>query len=162
MARAAMTRTGAVPRITPTVRDPSRRMVGVTQRPSMARPTDTFYDAVGGEKTFHRLVAHFYAGVAEDPLLRPLYPEEDLSAAQERLQMFLVQYWGGPSTYSEQRGHPRLRLRHAPFAIGPAQRDAWLIRMRAAVDELDLSPEYSQPLWDYLTMAANSLVNHPE
>ncbi|WP_374582777.1 globin [Frankia sp. CiP3] len=157
-----MVRTDPVPRITPTARDPARRIVNVTQRPSIARPTDTFYDAVGGEETFRRLVAHFYAGVAEDPLLRPLYPDEDLSAAQERLRMFLVQYWGGPSTYSDQRGHPRLRLRHAPFAIGPAQRDAWLIRMRAAVDELKLPPEYFEPLWDYLTMAANSLVNRPE
>jgi hemoglobin len=128
----------------------------------MARPTGTFYDAVGGEETFRRLVAHFYAGVAEDPLLRPLYPDEDLTGAQDRLRMFLIQYWGGPSTYSDQRGHPRLRLRHAPFAIGPAQRDAWLIRMRAAVDELNLPAEYAQPLWDYLAMAANSLVNRPD
>ncbi len=142
--------------------DPSSTMVGVTQQPSTARPADTLYNAVGGEETFRRLVAHFYAGVAEDPLLRPLYPEGDLSGAQERLRMFLVQYWGGPSTYSEQRGHPRLRMRHAPFAIGPAQRDAWLVRMQAAVDELNLPPEHFQPLWDYLTMAANSLVNRPE
>ena len=76
----------------------------------------TFYEAVGGEETFRRLVHHFYAGVAEDPLLRPLYPEQDLAGAEERLRMFLVQYWGGPRTYSEQRGHPRLRMRHAPFA----------------------------------------------
>ena len=97
---------------------------------------DTFFDAVGGADTFRRLVAIFYAGVAEDPVLRPLYPEEDLGPAEERFRMFLEQYWGGPRTYSDQRGHPRLRMRHAPFVIGPVQRDAWLARMRVAVDEI--------------------------
>ncbi len=81
----------------------------------------TFYEAVGGEETFRRLVHRFYAGVATDPVLRPLYPEPDLSGAEERLRMFLVQYWGGPRTYSEQRGHPRLRMRHVPFRIGRAR-----------------------------------------
>ena len=121
----------------------------------------TFYDAVGGEETFRRLVHHFYAGVAEDPLLRPLYPEPDLAGAEERLRMFLVQYWGGPRTYQEQRGHPRLRMRHAPFAIGIAERDAWLRHMRAAVDSLDLPESALVPLWDYLEMAAHSMVNQP-
>ena len=115
---------------------------------------NTFYDAVGGEETFRLLVHRFYAGVADDEVLRPLYPEE-------RLRMFLVQYWGGPRTYSEQRGHPRLRMRHVTFRIGPRERDAWLARMRAAMDELALSDEQDAVLWDYLVMAAQSLVNVP-
>jgi hemoglobin len=119
----------------------------------------TFFDAVGGEETFRRLVHRFYAGVAEDPVLRPLYPEPDLSGAEERLRMFLVQYWGGPRTYSEQRGHPRLRMRHVPFRIGLAERDAWLRHMREAVDSLDLPEQADTLLWDYLVMAAHSLVN---
>ena len=121
----------------------------------------TFYDAVGGAETFRRLVHHFYQGVADDPLLRPLYPEADLSGAEERLRMFLVQYWGGPRTYSEQRGHPRLRMRHAPFVIGPAERDAWLRHMREAVDALELPEAADKLLWDYLEMAAQSMVNSP-
>jgi hemoglobin len=123
--------------------------------------SDTFYAAVGGEDTFRRLVAAFYAGVAEDDVLRPLYPEGDLGPAEERLRMFLIQYWGGPGTYSQERGHPRLRMRHAPFAIGIAQRDAWLSRMRAALDSLDLAPAYEQTLWEYLSSAADSLRNLP-
>ena len=122
----------------------------------------TFYEAVGGEETFRRLVHHFYAGVADDPALRVLYPEEDLSGAEDRLRMFLVQYWGGPRTYQEQRGHPRLRLRHVPFRIGARERDAWLAHMRAAVDELDLPEQAETLLWDYLVMAAHSLVNTPD
>jgi hemoglobin len=121
----------------------------------------TFYDAVGGAETFRRLVHRFYEGVAEDPVLRPLYPEADLSGAEERLRMFLEQYWGGPRTYSEQRGHPRLRMRHAPFAVDQAAHDAWLRHMRAAVDELELHPDAEKLLWDYLVMAAGSLVNTP-
>jgi hemoglobin len=119
----------------------------------------TFYEAVGGEETFRRLVHRFYQGVAGDPVLRPLYPEEDLGPAEERLRMFLVQYWGGPTTYSQQRGHPRLRLRHAPFVIGEAEREAWLKHMRDAVDELDLPEDLEKMLWDYFTMAARSMVN---
>jgi hemoglobin len=121
----------------------------------------TFYDAVGGAETFRRLVHRFYQGVAEDPVLRPLYPEADLSGAEERLRMFLEQYWGGPRTYSEQRGHPRLRMRHAPFAVDQAAHDAWLRQMRSSVDELDLHPDAEKLLWDYLVMAAGSLVNTP-
>lgn len=120
---------------------------------------ETFYDAVGGAETFRRLVASFYAGVADDPILRPLYPEEDLGPAEERFRLFLEQYWGGPRTYSDQRGHPRLRMRHAPFVIGPVERDAWLARMRSAVDELGLTAEQDTLLWDYLVMAAHSMVN---
>ena len=120
---------------------------------------DSFYDQVGGADTFRRLVHRFYQGVATDPLLRPLYPDPDLAAAEDRLRMFLEQYWGGPKTYGEVRGHPRLRMRHAPFAIGVAQRDAWLVHMRDAVDELALPPEQHAVLWTYLATAADSLVN---
>ena len=126
---------------------------------SAPQPGPTLYDLVGGEETFHRLVARFYAGVAADPVLRPLYPEEDLGPAEERLRMFLVQYWGGPRTYSDRRGHPRLRMRHAPFAIGERERDAWLRHMRAAVESLALPPEQEQPLWRDLEMAAFSMQN---
>lgn len=119
----------------------------------------TFYEAVGGEETFHRLVHRFYQGVAQDPVLRRLYPDEDLSHAEEKLRMFLVQYWGGPRTYSDRRGHPRLRMRHAPFPIGEAERDAWLRHMRHALDELGLAEPHDAMLWNYLVSAAHSLVN---
>jgi hemoglobin len=119
----------------------------------------TFYEAVGGAPTFRKLVARFYEGVASDPRLRPMYPEEDLGPAEERLRMFLEQYWGGPTTYSDQRGHPRLRMRHFPFKVDPAARDAWLEHMRVAVDELELPPLYEAQLWDYLERAAHSMVN---
>ncbi|GAA0955092.1 globin [Virgisporangium aurantiacum] len=119
----------------------------------------TFYDAVGGEPTFRKLVDEFYAGVATDPLLRPLYPEEDLGPANERFRLFLIQYWGGPTTYSDQRGHPRLRMRHAPFRVGPAERDAWLRNMRRAIDSLGLPAEQEQQLWEYLERAAHFMVN---
>ncbi|GAA2438847.1 globin [Actinomadura vinacea] len=121
----------------------------------------TFYEAVGGEETFRRLVHRFYQGVADDSVLRPLYPEEDLGPAEERLLLFLIQYWGGPNTYSRQRGHPRLRMRHAPFVIGQAEHDAWLRHMRDAVDELALPEQLEKMLWDYLVMAARSMVNAP-
>jgi hemoglobin len=98
----------------------------------------SFYEAVGGEETFTRLVHRFYQGVADDPVLRPVYPAKDLGPAEEHLRLFLMQYWGGPRTYDELRGHPRLRMRHARFAIGEAERDAWLHQMRVALDELGL------------------------
>jgi hemoglobin len=123
----------------------------------------TFYDAVGGAETFRRLVHLFYQGVADDPGLRPLYPEADLGGAEERLRMFLEQYWGGPKTYQERRGHPRLRMRHAPFAVSPKARDHWLSHMRAALDEEveagRLAPELEQQLWAYFEHAANFMVN---
>ncbi|MFF4847237.1 globin [Streptomyces sp. NPDC001194] len=119
----------------------------------------TFYEQVGGEETFRRLVRRFYEGVAEDPLLRPMYPEGDLGPAEERFALFLMQYWGGPNTYSENRGHPRLRMRHAPFQVDAAAHDAWLGHMRVAVDELALAPELEAQLWRYLTYAAASMVN---
>jgi hemoglobin len=123
-------------------------------------PEETsFYDAIGGEPTFRRLVKRFYEGVADDPLLRPLYPEEDLGPATERLTLFLMQYWGGPNTYGATRGHPRLRMRHAPFRIDVIARDAWLKHMRDAVDSLDLPEDQYKTLWDYLERAAHSMVN---
>lgn len=124
-----------------------------------AARAQSYYDLVGGADTFRRLVHRFYAGVAEDPLLRPMYPEEDLSGAEERLTLFLEQYWGGPTTYSDTRGHPRLRMRHAPFRVSPAARDAWLRHMRDAVDSLDLAPAHEVVLWDYLERAAHSMIN---
>ncbi len=122
-------------------------------------PSPSFYDAVGGHPVFVRLVEEFYRGVATDPVLRPMYPEEDLGPAQERLTLFLEQYWGGPSTYSEQRGHPRLRMRHAPFKVNPDARDRWLAHMRVAVDSLGLAPMQQAQLWDYLERAAHSMLN---
>ena len=124
----------------------------------MSAPQD-FYAEVGGHPVFHRLVSRFYEQVAEDEVLRPLYPEEDLGPAEERLRMFLEQYWGGPRTYSDQRGHPRLRMRHAPFKVGPIERDAWLRCMRVAVDELELDEPHREQLWHYLQYAAASMVN---
>jgi hemoglobin len=119
----------------------------------------TFFDAVGGEPTFRRLVDKFYEGIAGDPLLRPMYPEDDLGPASERMRLFLMQYWGGPSTYSEARGHPRLRMRHAPFQVDAAARDAWLRHMKAAVDSLGLPEQQRVTLWDYLERAAHFMVN---
>lgn len=118
-----------------------------------------FFEKAGGSETFRLLVERFYEGVAADPILRPLYPEEDLAPAAERLTLFLIQYWGGPTTYSESRGHPRLRMRHAPFVIGVAERDAWLRHMRSALDSLDLPADIHDRIWNYLTMAADSMRN---
>ena len=120
---------------------------------------DTVYAAIGGEPTFRKLVDAFYAGVADDPVLRALYPEDDLGPAADRLRLFLIQYWGGPGTYSAERGHPRLRMRHAPFAINEAARDAWLRHMRDALDSLHLAPAHEATLWQYLTTAADSMRN---
>jgi hemoglobin len=122
----------------------------------------TFYDAIGGEPTFRKLVNRFYEGVAADPLLRPMYPEDDLAPAADRLTLFLMQYWGGPNTYSATRGHPRLRMRHAPFVVNPAARDAWLKHMRDAVDSLELDEPHQTALWDYLERAAYFMVNSME
>src|SRR3954467_7945792 len=119
----------------------------------------TFYDAVGGHDTFQRLISAFYSRVETDPVLRPLYPEEELGAAAERLRMFLEQYWGSPRTYSEVRGHPRLRARHSPFRVDEAARVAWLANMREALDEIGLHPEADRALWDYLTPAAQMRSN---
>jgi hemoglobin len=122
---------------------------------------DRLYELAGGEATFRLLVRRFYARVAADPVLRAVYPEEDLSGATERLTLFLIQYWGGPPTYSRQRGHPRLRLRHAPFAIGQVERDAWLGHMTAAVQSLDLAPQVRKALLDYFATASTAMINRP-
>ena len=122
----------------------------------------SFYEQVGGEKFFSNLVSQFYAHVATDPILRPMYPESDLKAAAERLQMFLEQYWGGPTTYQETRGHPRLRIRHAGFHINSAARDAWLNAMRVVLDGIEMDERFRAQLWSYLEMAAQSMVNQPD
>jgi hemoglobin len=121
--------------------------------------TGNFWHEIGGRPTFEKLVRAFYAGVATDPVLRPMYPEEDLEGAIQRLTGFLEQYWGGPGTYSEQRGHPRLRMRHQPFKINPAARDRWLLHMRAALDSLELAPLQDAMFWGYLERAAFAMVN---
>lgn len=140
-------------------------------RPSIPGPTPivlrsgdqqvsaSFYDHVGGHDTFVRLTRAFYRGVAGDAPLRELYPEEDLAPAEERLLLFLEQYWGGPTTYGETRGHPRLRMRHAEFRITPAQRERWLTHMRHAVETLELAPLTEETLWAYLERAAYAMVN---
>jgi hemoglobin len=117
------------------------------------------YELAGGEETFRLLVQRFYSRVAEDPILRAIYPEEDLSGATERLTLFLIQFWGGPNTYSESRGHPRLRLRHQPFAIGQRERDAWLGHMTAAVESLELAPVVRKALLDYFETASTAMIN---
>jgi hemoglobin len=118
-----------------------------------------FWREVGGRATFEKLVRAFYEGVQTDEVLWPMYPEGDLEGAIQRLTGFLEQYWGGPGTYSEQRGHPRLRIRHNPFKVNPDARDRWLKHMRVAVDSLDLSPLHANMLWDYLDRAAHAMVN---
>jgi hemoglobin len=118
-----------------------------------------FFERIGGTETFKKLVEKFYEGVAKDDVLRPMYPEEDLGPAAERLRMFLEQYWGGPTTYQEQRGHPRLRLRHQPFKINPLARQRWLEHMRAALDSLALPQLLEAELWAYLDRAATAMLN---
>lgn len=120
---------------------------------------DSFWAQVGGRATFEAIVRRFYEGVRTDELLWPMYPEDDLEGAIQRLTGFLEQYWGGPTTYSQERGHPRLRMRHAPFDITPAARDRWLHHMRVAVDGAGLSPLHETMLWDYLERAAHAMVN---
>jgi hemoglobin len=122
-------------------------------------PTTTLYAIAGGMPFFERLVGRFYDGVATDPVLRPLYPEEDLAGARRRLTLFLAQYWGGPRTYDEERGHPRLRMRHFPFAIGPDERDRWLVHMRAAVAAEAPPVEVAERLLAYFTQAAEAMRN---
>ncbi len=123
--------------------------------------TGNVYEAAGGSETFVTLVERFYARVTEDQLLMRLYSEADLANAAERLTLFLIQYWGGPTTYNERRGHPRLRMRHQPFAIGQAERDAWLGHMIAAVDSLTLTPAVRKALLDYFETASTAMINTP-
>ena len=119
----------------------------------------TFYDEIGGYDTIERIVATFYKGVAGDEVLSQIYPEDDLGPAEERFRLFLVQYWGGPTTYSDTRGHPRLRMRHAPFAVTPAAKDRWLVHFREGLDSVDLTPEQDAQFWEYVTHAAQFMVN---
>jgi len=119
----------------------------------------SFFDAVGGHPTFERIVKAFYGGVADDPVLGPMYPDNDMEGAAERLTLFLEQYWGGPLTYSDRRGHPRLRMRHAAFHVNPEARDHWMSLMRTAVEGAGLSPLHEATLLDYLERAAHSMIN---
>lgn len=119
----------------------------------------TPYELFGGAAFFASLVAAFYDRVGRDPVLRPLYPEDDLAGAQRRLTLFLGQYWGGPGTYSEERGHPRLRMRHAGFPIDSAARDRWLSLMHEAVAEQGLPEASERVLWQYLVGAAFAMQN---
>ena len=129
----------------------------------MEQEPRSVYEAVGGEEAFTRLVHRFYAEVAKDPLLRPVCPAKDLGPAEENMRLFLIQYWGGPATYSERRGHPRLRKRHVRFHIGQTERDLWLRHMRTALDDLRLDDALDRQIWNYLVTGAHSLVNvHPE
>jgi hemoglobin len=132
------------------------------QNGPVSNETQTFFDEIGGLPTIATIVRGFYAGVAEDEVLRPLYPEADLEPAIDRLTKFLAQYWGGPTTYSEERGHPRLRMRHAPFTVDLDARDRWLAHFRAGLDAADLTPEQDEQFWAYVNHAATFLVNAPE
>src|SRR5699024_10526695 len=144
--------------------DPARPTPRSRRFPVMTSPDPqparlSFYEAVGGHETFARLVDRCYEGVADEPGRRPMCPEEDLAGAKHRLCTFLEQYWGGPKTYGAERGHPRLRMRHAVFPVSPSARDAWLRHMRTALDSLELAPLHEQTLWDYLDRAAQSRVH---
>ncbi len=134
-----------------------------TGQPAQAQE-QTFFDEIGGLPVIEQIVSRFYAGVATDPVLGPMYPQEDLAdgSAARRLALFLAQYWGGPTTYSDNRGHPRLRMRHAPFAVTPAARDRWLHHFRAGLDAAQLTPEQDARFWDYVTHAAQFMVNSPD
>ena len=149
-----------------------RQAAPPTQLPASASPrltlrsgqhgdavTDTVWSQVGGERTFERIARTFYDGVREDPALAPMYPDPDWEGAIWRLQKFLEQYWGGPATYSEQRGHPRLRMRHHPFPVTPHARDRWLHHMFTALDAVELPPMHDAAMRDYLERAAHAMVN---
>jgi hemoglobin len=118
-----------------------------------------FFELIGGTATFKKLTDKFYEGVAKDDVLLPMYPEDDLDGAADRLRMFLEQYWGGPTTYQETRGHPRLRMRHSPFKINPLARERWLHHMKVAVDSLELPELQQAELWGYLDRAATAMLN---
>ncbi|GAA4284002.1 globin [Brevibacterium daeguense] len=129
---------------------------------SLKRP-DSFFEMIGGHETFGRLVDAFYREVAADEYLIAMYPEgKELSGAKHRLQTFLEQYFGGPTTYSQERGHPRLRMRHNPYPVTPTAREHWLRHMRTAMDEVALPPMYDSMMWDYFQRAATAMVNTPE
>jgi hemoglobin len=143
------------------VTDPQQPSPLTLRTSAGGEPVDgNFWEQIGGRPTFEKLVRAFYAGIATDEVLLPMYPEQpELEGAIQRLTGFLEQYWGGPGTYSQERGHPRLRMRHAPFQINPDARDRWLKHMRAAVDTLELSPLHDATLWAYLDRAAQAMVN---
>lgn len=124
--------------------------------------SDTLWQLVGGTETFERIVHHFYQSVRNDDLLAPMYPQDDWEGSEWRLRAFLEQYWGGPTTYSEQRGHPRLRMRHAPFAVTPKAKEHWLMHMHAALDEAALPPMHDAAFRDYIERAALAMVNRFE
>jgi hemoglobin len=126
----------------------------------MSEPS--FYERAGGSVTFRELAKSFYQEVSKNDVLRPMYPEQDLAGAQERLALFLEQYWGGPTTYSDTRGHPRLRMRHAPFHIGTLVHDQWLACMHKAVINLEIAEELREELWTYFQYAAHSMKNQPD
>lgn len=123
---------------------------------------NSIYEQMGGADFFEKLVVGFYEGVKNDPLLRPMYPKEDLAGASRRLAMFLSQYWGGPTDYQDERGHPRLRLRHNAFPINGDARDRWLGHMSNSLNQMNLDPILRDQLWTYLVTAAHSLVNLPD
>lgn len=125
----------------------------------MAQP-QSFYDAVGGEPTFRAIAGRFYELVAEDEILRPLYPEADLGPAEERLRLFLIQQWGGPADYTQLRGRTGLGARHMPFRIARPHRDAWLAAMRVAIDEAGLEATYREQLWNQLETMAWNFTTH--
>ena len=129
------------------------------QRTNAPAEQTSFYEQVGGEPTFRKLAAEFYKQVDADPDFKAMYPEEDLGPAEDRLRLFLIQYWGGPTDYSQQRGHPRLRARHMPYHIDAAARDTWLKFMRNAMDTLELSPLHDETMWDYFQRAARAMQN---
>lgn len=150
--------TGPTPDVNPGLTpQPIRLRTGPDGDP--VEPGVSFYDQVGGRPVFEKLVRAFYDGVKHDDLLWPMYPQGDLDGAVHRLTGFLVQYFGGPGTYSEERGHPRLRQRHMPFKVNPAARERWLFHMRAALDSLALSPLHDATMWDYFDRAAHAMVN---
>ncbi len=132
---------------------------GRTPAGQRQRGESTFYDQIGGEETIRKITERFYEQVAADPVMSEMYPEEDLGPAEERLRWFLQQYWGGPTTYSDNRGHPRLRMRHQPYVIDPEARDTWLKYMRVALKDANLAPLHEATFWDYLERAAHSMVN---
>jgi hemoglobin len=134
----------------------------MSEQPPAETGEPTAYDAMGGHDTFVALVTHFYDGVAADPVLRPMYPEADLGPARERLQLFLEQYWGGPTTYSDRRGHPRLRMRHASFPVTAQARDHWLAHMASAMDQVHIEQPWRDQLWRYLELAAHAMVNQDD
>ncbi|MCL3838733.1 globin [Aeromicrobium duanguangcaii] len=131
----------------------------MTEPQNDTQAKETFYEAIGGHATIALIVEVFYQGVAQDELLKPMYPEEDLGPAAERLTMFLEQYWGGPTTYSQRRGHPRLRMRHADYAVTEQARDHWLKHFREGLDAAQLEPELDAQFWAYAQHAANFMIN---